>query len=323
VTDEALFHQPGSPLPAEAQELWEVNSEWWQESFTEGADPEYTEQIVPLLLEHLAPAAPARVLDIGCGEGQLSRLVATLPGVRQVVGIDPTKAQLTVARHRQPVTGPPMKKGVGETDGTPEGEDPQVQAPTDGAPPGRAPREGALTASDVPRYVRAPAAPAAPQYVRATAGALPFPDGYFDAAFACLVFEHIEGTAGAVAEVGRALRSGGTFLLFLNHPLLQAPGSGWVDDHILGEQYWRIGPYLTEHHAVEEVDKDVWIPFVHRPLSVYVNALVDAGLYLTAMLEPPPPAGFLERADEYQEAAAFPRLLVLQAEKLARPGGRG
>jgi hypothetical protein len=111
--------------------------------------------------------------------------------------------------------------------------------------------------------------------------------------------------------------------LFLNHPLLQAPGSGWVDDHILGEQYWRIGPYLTEHHAVEEVDKDVWIPFVHRPLSVYVNALVDAGLYLTAMLEPSPPAGFLERADEYQEAAAFPRLLVLQAEKLARPAGRG
>ena len=33
----------------------------------------------------------------------------------------------------------------------------------------------------------------------------------------------------ALAEVGRVLRPGGTFLLFLNHPLLQAPGSGWVD----------------------------------------------------------------------------------------------
>ncbi len=100
---------------------------------------------------------------------------------------------------------------------------------------------------------------------------------------------------------------------------MQVPGSGWVDDDILGEQYWRIGPYLDENHSVEEVDKNVWIPFVHRPLSVYVNALVAAGLYLTKMIEPAPPAGFLEKAEEYRQAAAFPRLLVLRAEKLNRP----
>ena len=156
--------------------------------------------------------------------------------------------------------------------------------------------------------------------MRGEAGALCFPAGSFDAAIACLVFEHIEDASGALREVGRVLRPGGVLLLFLNHPLLQAPGSGWVDDHILDEQYWRIGPYLAENHDVEEVDKDVWIPFVHRPLSVYVNALVAAGLYLTAMIEPAPPEGFLRRADEYREAAAYPRLLVLRAEKFF-PGG--
>jgi hypothetical protein len=113
------------------------------------------------------------------------------------------------------------------------------------------------------------------------------------------------------------VRPGGIFLLFMNHPLLQVPGSGWVDDDILGEQYWRIGPYLAENHAVEEVDKNVWIPFVHRPLSVYVNALVAAGLYVTKMIEPAPPAGFLDKAEEYRQAAAFPRLLVLRAQKIA------
>ncbi len=153
------------------------------------------------------------------------------------------------------------------------------------------------------------------EYARATATALPFPDSSFDAAFACLVFEHIEGTVQAIAEVGRVVRPGGTFVLFMNHPLLQVPGSGWVDDDILGEQYWRIGPYLAENHAVEEVDKNVWIPFVHRPLSVYVNALVAAGLYLTKMIEPAPPPGFLDKAEEYRQAAAFPRLLVLRAKK--------
>jgi SAM-dependent methyltransferase len=273
-----LPHDPSQPLPVEAQQLWEVNSAWWQESFTEGADPEYSEQIVPLLVELLSDAAPATVLDIGCGEGQLSRVAAGLPSVRRVTGVDPTSSQLVEAANR----------------GQPEaaGEDGQG---------------------------RRTAGPAGVHYARATATALPFPDKTFDAAFACLVFEHIEGTVDAIAEVGRVLRPGATFVLFMNHPLLQVPGSGWVDDDILGEQYWRIGPYLDENHSVEEVDKNVWIPFVHRPLSVYVNALVAAGLYLTKMIEPAPPAGFLEKAEEYRQAAAFPRLLVLRSEKLNRP----
>lgn len=260
-------HDPRVPLPPEASELWEVTASWWQESFTEGADPEYSEQIIPLLSTKLRRLRPSRVLDIGCGEGQLSRLAASTPGVLQVVGVDPTRAQLASALERQ--VGGPGERGPG-------------------------------TAS----------------YVRGAAGGLPFPEGIFDVAFACLVFEHIEGTVAALAEVGRVLRPGGTFLLFLNHPLLQAPGSGWVDDHILAEQYWRIGPYLPEHHGVEEVDKDVWVPFVHRPLSVYVNGLAAAGLYVTEMLEPAPPAGFLARAEEYAEAADFPRLLVLETIKL-------
>jgi SAM-dependent methyltransferase len=153
-------------------------------------------------------------------------------------------------------------------------------------------------------------------YARAVAGALPFPSESFDAVIACLVFEHIDDAYGAIAEVGRVLRPGGRFLYFLNHPLLQAPGSGWIDDHILEEQYWRIGPYLTEDTTLEEVEKDVFLPFVHRPLSRYVNALADAGLVIRRMEEPPPPPGFLARAQEYRDAATIPRLLFLRLEKL-------
>jgi SAM-dependent methyltransferase len=153
-------------------------------------------------------------------------------------------------------------------------------------------------------------------YGRAAAATLPFPSASFDAVVACLVFEHIDGFREAIAEVGRVLTPGGRFLFFLNHPLLQTPGSGWIDDRILDEQYWRIGPYLAENSVVEEVDKGVFIPFIHRPLSRYVNAMAAAGLVIERMEEPAPPPGFLARASEYVEAATIPRLLFLRAEKL-------
>lgn len=28
-------------------DLWEAHADWWQREFTDGADPEYTEQIIP------------------------------------------------------------------------------------------------------------------------------------------------------------------------------------------------------------------------------------------------------------------------------------
>ena len=122
----------------------------------------------------------------------------------------------------------------------------------------------------------------------------------------------------AIAEVSRVLKPGGRFCFFLNHPLLQTPGSGWIDDQILDppEQYWRIGPYLIEQESNEEVEKDIFIPFIHRPLSRYINALIANGLYVQRMLEPAPPPGFLARAAEYEDASTIPRLLYLRAVKL-------
>jgi SAM-dependent methyltransferase len=160
-------------------------------------------------------------------------------------------------------------------------------------------------------------------YVRSGAAELPFATASFDTAVACLVFEHIEAIDEAIAEVARVLRPGGRFLFFLNHPLLQTPNSGWIDDHVLEppEQYWRIGPYLVEDHTVEEVERGVFIPFIHRPLSRYVNALADQGLLLRRMHEPAPPEGFLAGAGEYRAAATIPRLLLLVTEKMPDPVG--
>ena len=237
-------------------DLWETHAEWWIQGFTDGADPEYTEQILPLAAMELRDAK--RVLDVGCGDGQISRLAVAL-GAEHVVGVDPTWNQVRVAQQR----------GGGVV------------------------------------------------FARSGAATLPFPDHSFDAVVACLVFEHIRDVDEAIAEVARVLQPGGRFCFFLNHPLLQTPNSGWIDDQILDppEQYWRIGPYLIEDETIEEVEKDVFIPFIHRPLSRYVNALADNGLLLERMIEPAPPPGFLAKATEYEAAATIPRLLYLRTCK--------
>jgi SAM-dependent methyltransferase len=234
--------------------LWERNAGWWQREYSAGADPEYEDQILPLVARHLARAH--RVLDVGCGEGQVARHLASL-GI-DVVGFDPTPSQLAVARER----------GSG------------------------------------------------PRYARARADALPCRDAAFDSVLVCLALEHVDDFQSAIDEVARVLEPGGTFLLLLCHPLLQSPGSGWIDDRITGEHYWRVGEYLVDDEVVDEVAPGVSLRFLHRPISHYVNAMGDAGLLIEHMEEPAPPEQLVADVWGFDEAALIPRVAVLRARRV-------
>ena len=230
---------------------WERHARWWQQGFSDGADPEYEDQILPLVTRLVQGAR--RILDVGCGEGQVARRMATTGA--EVVGLDPTRAQVEVARAR----------GGG------------------------------------------------PRYLQARAEALPCGDGSFDTVVVCLALEHVDAFETAIDEVARVLEPGGRFVLLLCHPLLQAPGSAWIDDRILGEMYWRVGAYLDDERRFHQVAPGVDLLFVHRPLSRYVHALGRAGLLIDDMIEEAPPARVIAETWGFPEAATIPRVLAISA----------
>jgi SAM-dependent methyltransferase len=232
---------------------WERNARWWQREFTAGVDPEYTELILPMAARHLTGAR--RVLDVGCGEGQVARRVARSGTI--VTGLDPAWTQVLEARRRA----------------------------------------------------------GGPSYTRARSEALPCRDGAFDAVFVCAALEHVDDFETAIAEVARVLEPDGIFVLVLCHPLLQAPGSGWVDDRILGEQYFRIGTYLRPDRRFDEVAPGVHLLFHHRPLSAYVHAMGAAGLVVTDMEEPAPPRQLVDEYWDYPDADTIPRVMLLRARR--------
>jgi 2-polyprenyl-3-methyl-5-hydroxy-6-metoxy-1,4-benzoquinol methylase len=90
----------GPPDRARLRESWETNATAWTDAVRQGRIPSRrlaTDLAVVTACERVLAARPsARVLDVGCGEGWLSRRLAS-PSV-QVVGIDASAALVDTAR---------------------------------------------------------------------------------------------------------------------------------------------------------------------------------------------------------------------------------
>jgi SAM-dependent methyltransferase len=235
-------------------DLWEQHAGWWQREFTNGADVEYEEQILPIVEQYARDAR--RLLDIGCGEGQVGRRLSRQG--TNVVGLEPSASQVRLAYER----------------------------------------------GDSPRFLRA------------RAEHLPCADVSFDTVLLCLAIEHVDPFEPAMREVARVLTRGGRFLLLLVHPLLQAPGSGWVEAINSNEQFWRVGAYLEDDISIDEVGPGVHLPFAHRPLSRYVHEMGRCGLLIDDMVEPVPPPEVLLETGGFPNASSIPRLMLLCARKV-------
>jgi len=120
---------------------------------------------------------------------------------------------------------------------------------------------------------------------------------------ACMSLLDVDDFAGAVSEIGRVLRPGGTLCLAVVHPFASAQ-----DVSSMHTGAFRVtDPYLDQRRYVDSIERDglaMTFTSMHRPLSAYTSALFANGMAITALTE--------------GGAGTVPWLLALRAEKRPR-----
>ena len=117
-------------------------------------------------------------------------------------------------------------------------------------------------------------------YRRADLESLDLPEDLFDLAFSSLALHYVADLEGLLANLRRALRPGGTFVLSMEHPIFTAPTKpGWIDGPD-GNRVWPLDRYLVEGPRRVE-----WLGAAiekhHRTMGTILNLLLAGGFTIT------------------------------------------
>jgi SAM-dependent methyltransferase len=204
----------------------------------------------PVVFRLLGELRGMRVLDAGCGNGYLSRLMAQRGAL--VTGVEPAAALYEYALAQE--------------------------------------RDGEQRV----RYIQADLSSGAD-----------IGSGY-DVVVANMVFLAIPDWRAAMRNCVAALRVGGLFVFSVNHPCFEGGIGSWVRTGCL-----EIREYLHEYERTGPHG-----PNFHRPLSWYVNEVVQLGCHINEMAEPGlDPQTAASDPDALGGYVHFPDYIVIAASK--------
>ncbi len=202
----------------------------------------------PALFALLGDVQGKRVLDAGCGQGYLCRLLARKGAL--VTGVEPAEGWYRYAVQRE-----------------------------------EAERLGIT-------------------YLQADLSSLTSIESTFDAVVANMVFMDIPDYAQAMKHCIAALKVGGDFIFSLLHPCFEEPGAEWVRKGFVG-----VREYLHDY-----VRPQTFGYAFHRPLSSYLNLMIQEGCMLRQMIEPQLSRELAQQVGNERDVHV-PSFLVIHASK--------
>jgi 2-polyprenyl-3-methyl-5-hydroxy-6-metoxy-1,4-benzoquinol methylase len=205
-------------------QAWSAAAAAHADDFGEEGDFARQHLLNPAIFSLLGDVRDQRVLDAGCGQGYLARLLARRGAV--VTGVEPAAGwyEQAVARERAHPQGITYLQ------------------------------EDLATFSLSHAHLEP-----------------------FDAVVANMVLIDIPEDEAAIRSCIAALRPGGSFVFSLIHPCFEEDGPLWG-----GREYVAVREYLHEY----TIPQTFATPRFHRPLSHYVNAVIQAGANIAHVLEP-------------------------------------
>ena len=141
------------------------------------------------------------------------------------------------------------------------------------------------------------------------------PNDAFDLAVSYIVLVDLVDLRRSIQEAYRVLRPGGSFIVCNIHPMRTAVKStdGWISDRS------RKLFYPVDNYTEEGEREFLWMrgPFInmHRTLSKYVSAFLDAGFVLEGLHEPVPSEDQLARHPNFDDEPRVPNFIIYVLKK--------
>ena len=139
--------------------------------------------------------------------------------------------------------------------------------------------------------------------VEASAAAMPFPEGVFDAAVSLFTHTDVDDFAAVAREMARVLRPGAPVVYVGVHPCFVGPHSRFVRAEGVPELqagYWQTGRY-TDAPGLNPEGLRAKVGATHLPLGRFLQAFLEAELRIEQVEEP--------------ETGEYPHMLALRAQR--------
>jgi SAM-dependent methyltransferase len=258
---------------SEAGRYWEQNAEAWTSLCRQGYDVCRDHLNTPAFLEMLPCVKGLRGLDLGCGEGHNTRLLAQRGAL--MTGIDVSPTFVRYAHQAERCSSPAIR------------------------------------------------------YAVASAQRLPFTDACFDFATAFMSLMDMPEPQTALREACRVLRPGGFLQFSIIHPCFVPPyrkllrDAGGVPYAVEVGRYFdgtdgEIEEWLfsAAPPAAKAGLRPFQVPRFHQPLSVWLNAVADAGFAVERLAEPYVDEAAAARYPTLQDTRVAPCFLHVRGRKI-------